>query len=99
MDEASDLLRAIMGRLDEMNAELKGLRVEVKELRVEVNELRAEVTELRAEVTELRAEVATLRVETNERLEKIEGRLDHYGLKWLEHDQQIDAVKRRLRDR
>ena len=92
MDEASDLLRAIMGRLDEMNAELKGLRVEVKELRVEVNELRAEVTELRAEV-------ATLRVETNERLEKIEGRLDHYGLKWLEHDQQIDAVKRRLRDR
>lgn len=81
MDETRDLLRAIMGRLEEMGAEQKGMRAEIKELRGEVNELRAEVRELRAD--------------TNERLEKVEERLDWLAAKWMEHDAEIHKLKKK----
>jgi predicted nuclease with TOPRIM domain len=74
MDETKELLRAIMGRLEEMNAELKGLRGEVKELQHEVSSFHGD---------------------TNERLEKIEERMDYLAAKWMEHDEEIHKIKRR----
>lgn len=67
MDETQELLRAVISRLEEMGAELKGLRTEVKEFRAD----------------------------TNERLEKVEERLDYLAAKWMEHDEEIHKLKRK----
>ena len=67
MDETQELLRAIISSLEEMGADLKGLRVEVKEFRGD----------------------------TNERLEKVEERLDYLAAKWMEHDEEIHKLKRK----
>lgn len=45
MDETQELLRAIISRLEEMGAELKGLRAEVKEFRGDTNERLEKVEE------------------------------------------------------
>jgi hypothetical protein len=67
MDETQELLKAVISRLEEMSAELKGLRIEVKEFRTD----------------------------TNERLEKVEERLDYLAAKWMEHDEEIHKLKRK----
>lgn len=95
MDETQQLLRAMISRLDEMGAELKGLRSEVTGLRTEVTGLRSEATGLRSEVTDLRSEVKEFRGDTNVRLEKIEERLDYLAAKWMEHDEEIHRIRRR----
>ncbi|HLN65562.1 MAG TPA: hypothetical protein VK464_28895 [Symbiobacteriaceae bacterium] len=102
MDETKELLKAIMGRLEEMGAELKGLRLEVQGLGTQVEGLGTQVEglsagqkELRQDVQGLSAELKTFRNDANERLEKIEERLDHLGVKWLEHDAEILKIKRR----
>lgn len=45
MDETQELLRAVISRLEEMGAELKGLRAEVKEFRADTNERLEKVEE------------------------------------------------------
>jgi hypothetical protein len=45
MDETQALLRAVITRLEEMGAELKGLRTEVKEFRADTNERLEKVEE------------------------------------------------------
>ena len=84
MDETRELLVAIMGRLQEMGAEMKGLADEVRHNGARLEALGAEVQEIKAE----------LRV-TNDLLDKIEGRLDHLAEKWMEHDHEIYRLKRR----
>jgi uncharacterized protein YjbJ (UPF0337 family) len=43
----------------------------------------------------LEGKVDELRADTNERLEKIEERLDYFADKWMEHDAEIHKIKRR----
>lgn len=81
MDETQELLRVILGRLEEMSADLKGLRVKVDGLELKVDGLQGEVKEFRTD--------------TNERLEKIEERMDYLFAKWGEHDEEIHKIKRR----
>lgn len=103
VDETQDLLRAIMGRLDEMSAELKGVGVRIQEsetrLRGEMEGLRGEIqaseTRLRGEMEGLRGELAALRADSNKRLESIEDRLDYFFAKWAEHDEALHKLKRR----
>lgn len=45
LDETRELLRAVISRLEEMGAELKGLRSEVKEFRADTNERLEKVEE------------------------------------------------------
>lgn len=110
VDETQDLLRAIMGRLDEMSAELKGVGVRIQEsetrlrgemegLRGEIQasetRLRGEMEGLRGEMEGLRGELAALRADSNKRLESIEDRLDYFFAKWAEHDEALHKLKRR----
>lgn len=67
MDETTEMLRAVLGRLEELNAKMTGIEKTLSDFRSEVNE----------------------------RLEDIEQRLDYYGDKWQEHDQEIWRLKRK----
>jgi hypothetical protein len=88
MDEMQALLKAIMGRLEELSAEMRGLNTGVKGLNAKVDGLDAKVDGLKDELKEFRRE-------TEETLDKIEEHFEHLAVKWMEHDEQLRKIKRR----
>lgn len=46
VDETQSLLRAIMARLEEMSADMKGLRTDVAEIKAEVKEIHGRLDHL-----------------------------------------------------
>lgn len=70
MDETRELLVAILGRLEEMGAELKGLSTRVAGLESRMEGLESRMDRLEQNLSEFRAE-------TTGSLGRIEGRLSH----------------------
>lgn len=73
-----------MGSLKELSAEVKGLSDEVKHNSAKIEGLISRVDGLEA-----------VGKETNDRLGKIEERLDYLTGKYVEHDQEIYRLKRK----
>lgn len=68
-------------RAEETGADLKGLRADVAQLRTDMAEVKGELVEFRKEAIES--------------LERIDERLDHLSVKWMEHDAEIKEIKKR----
>lgn len=81
MDETKEILRAIRGRLEEVNGTLDGLTHAVARL------------EGRVEKVEL--ELAAFRQDVTGRFDRVDEKLGYVGEKWLEHDQAIFQLKRK----
>ena len=84
MDETREILTAIMGGIKELNAKVTGLDNKV-------TGLDNKVTGLDDKVTGLARDLAGFRHETNERLTKIEERLEYLTSKYVEHDRHLPA--------
>lgn len=67
MDETQEFLRKILGRLDEMSADMKAIGLAL--------------TGQSAKTGGLQSEVKEIRNCANERLEKLEGRMDYLAAK------------------
>jgi outer membrane murein-binding lipoprotein Lpp len=97
MDETKEILTAIIGRLEEMGADMKGMKAGISELKADVSQLKADVNQLKADVSQLKADVETLKegqIRMEERLDRIEANQEYFSAKWLEHDKEILRLKR-----
>ncbi|HYF94925.1 MAG TPA: hypothetical protein VD969_22145 [Symbiobacteriaceae bacterium] len=96
MDEAQELLRTVLSRLEELSADVKGLRKEMGEVKGELAglrvELKGEIADLRSE---LKGEIAGLRKELSERLFDVEVDVDLMKKRYLEQEREIEKLKRR----
>lgn len=79
--------------LDKILANTTILRADVEGLRKEMTE---RLTGVEDRLTGVEAGLAELRHDVNERLEKIETSLTFMEKGYLEHDKEIQALKRRL---
>lgn len=88
MDETRELLRAIMGRVQELGAQMKGVSDRLDHLDAKVDGLTVRVDGLSVKVDGLATEVRELRGEVGMRF-------DHLASRWMDHDQEICLLKRK----
>lgn len=80
-DETHRLLRVVLGRLEELSAEFKGMKHEIAELG-------GAVTKLQSDVTKLQGDVA-------KRFDAMDARLEWLASKMMDHDEAIFQLKRK----
>lgn len=102
MDETKELLLAVVSRLEELGADIKGLTVRVAGLEDRMSGLEERMSGLedrmiRVEtgLTELGTAMAEFRVETSASFGRLDAKLAHLAEKWMEHDREIYQLKRR----
>ena len=87
-DETQRLLRVVLGRLEELSAEFKGMKHEIAELSGAVAKLQGDVTKLQGDVTKLQGDVT-------KRFDAVDARLEWLASKTMDHDEAIFQLKRK----
>lgn len=80
MDETKELLRAVLGRIEEVSATVTGIEKDLATVK----------TDLAAVKTDL----ADFRRETGEHFSRIDKRVAHLGEQWIELDHQVWLLRR-----
>ena len=104
MDETKQILTAILGRLDEMGADLHSIKSDVAVLKSDVAVLKSDVAVLKSDVAVLKSDVAVLKAdvavmkgdiaemkETQSRHERI---LELLSIKSIDHEASIRDIRK-----
>ncbi len=83
MDETKQILSVILGRMDEMGADIRGIMSDVAVLKQDVAELKRDVAVLKQDVAEIK--------ETQTRHERI---LELLSIKSIDHEASIRDIRK-----
>ena len=66
MEETKQILTAILGRLDEMGADIHSIKGDILGMKADIAELKSDVAVLKSDVAELKSDVAVLKSDVAE---------------------------------